>query len=195
MITIGDPTRWWNRTLWHWKLPVRKIAIVLALIFCAFTVWELCGQATLNLAWDLRHNRTASFRGQSIQLPWFWRADEIERDDIITFRHNGFGLPLHGSFTMIFYEHGVPESVPLAIRNAHDLSIRLQKDGWSSGDDSIDLRFACIDRTQNGRKVLQINCYSLDGQWSITTTMIDEADRQEFEQIVHEFAAIGTPTK
>lgn len=195
MMTIGDRNRWWNRTVWECQFPWRKVGKVLAIIFVAFIVWELCGQATLDLAWGVWHNRTVDFRGQRLQLPWFWRADEVEHDEFIVFRHTRLGLPLSGSITMIVHEEGSPETAALRIRDANDVDVRLQKDGWSSWDDPIDPRFACIDRTPNTRKILQIDCYSLKGQWSITTTMIGEADRPDFEKIVHQFAAMGPQAK
>ena len=67
---IGDQKRWWNR-----RVPILRICAVLGIALFGFLVWVFYGEFFQNIAWDLRYHRAASFRGQSLQVPWLWREE------------------------------------------------------------------------------------------------------------------------
>src|ERR1700760_15707 len=69
-VKIGPPEAWWNR-----RVPIGRISLVAIALLVGLYIWSAYGDWVGNAIWGIRHQHTASFRGQALRLPWFWREE------------------------------------------------------------------------------------------------------------------------
>ena len=191
MILAGNPDRWWN-----YKLPMRKIAIAIAATLALLLAWVTCGGIATDVSWDIVHHRTAALRGQTLQVPWFWREADwgyYELDLV----HDHIGLIAAPSQVMVSYDPDLdPQSVPFRIKQEHAVSERLAgKLSFHIYDASIDPHYACVAMGFERDRVASLHCYSLKGHWIATLLVGSNADLPAFRQILTGVAAMGTPAK
>ena len=187
---IGEQERWWNR-----RVPILRIGAFFVVANFCFFVWVLCGDSIQNVAWDLRYHRTASFRGQSLQVPWLWREEEWTN-------YNEFEL------TRSHLRPAVPTSVMVSYRNLSPSDMEKQIEGFRALDAklthhpgdyfdpdlSIDPHFVCTDRGSSLSEFEWIACFSRDGRWSVSMPGLKQ-DRSDFGMILRGVDAMGTLSK
>jgi hypothetical protein len=190
----SEQKRWWNR-----RVPILRI--------CAFSgaVAVLFGLLILvfygeNVIWDLRYHRTATFRGQSLQVPWFWREEvwtrysefELTRNHLLPNRL----LPIFPISVTVSYENRSPADLQKVIDGMHALDAKLTHypGDYFDPDASIDSHFVCTDRGSSRSEFEWINCFSLDGHWSVQM-LGQKQDRSDFDTILRGVASMGTPSK
>jgi hypothetical protein len=99
---IGRPDGWWNR-----KIPIARIGLIAAALFLGFYIWAAYGDLIGTVLWDIRHQRTASFRGQTLRLPWLWREEEWTNYNEFNLKQSRGRLVLPASVT-VTYEGATP---------------------------------------------------------------------------------------
>jgi hypothetical protein len=176
MITVADPNRPWNR------IRVRGIAIFVVVTIAAFSLWKACEGVVHDIAWDLHNHRAVSFRGQSVQLPWFWSGFAWNRHLYLVRHHFGPTSPTDVLVTLV-------NLTPADVQESMDLE-RLdvpKSPGFYGEDVSIDPNFRCFENGSVKPRSLVIRCNSIDGYWSVFLSDADK-DREDFRTILHTVA-------
>lgn len=192
---IGDQKRWWNR-----RVPILRICAVLGIALFGFLVWVFYGEFFQNIAWDIRYHRAASFRGQSLQVPWLWREEvwtrysefELTRNHLLPNRL----LPIFPTSVTVSYEKLTPADLQKEIDGMYALDAKLSHHpgDFIDHDASIDSHFVCTDRGSGWSEFEWITCFSRDGRWSVLMIGLKQ-DRSDFATILRGVDAMGTPSK
>jgi hypothetical protein len=179
-------------------VPILRICAIIAVAVAAILVWAGYADLIQTIAWDIRHQRTASFRGQTLKVPWLWREEEWTN-------YNYFELlrtssdPRETATVSVHYVDSSPEAVPRELENARKLAARLSGGtGGFYGDYTFDefskSQYVCVVTGSKWAPTRMIECYSLDGRWSIwmhgTKRSLSDAGT-----ILRGVAAMGNPSK
>jgi hypothetical protein len=160
-----------------------------------FLAFLFCGDFVANAVWSVSHRRAASFRGQTLKLPWLWREEAWTNynEFDLTRRYVGVALP---STAMVRYVNLSKADVPREIDGFRRLYANLSSKapGTYTREDLIDAIFVCEDQGSNRSQILFINCISRDGRWRVTFIGL-ERSRSNFEMILKGVASMGTPSK
>jgi hypothetical protein len=187
---IGEQKRWWNR-----RVPILRIGAVVGIALFGFLVWVFCGDFIQTVTWDLRYHRTASFRGQTLQVPWFWREDQWTNYNEFELTRNHVPPTFISSVT-VTYEHWTPADLQKQIDAMRGLYTKLfpELGSYYNDDASINPHFICMDKGTGTSQFLFMTCYSQDGRWMVR--MIDlERKSSDFAMILRGVDAMGTPSK
>jgi hypothetical protein len=187
---IGRPDGWWNR-----KIPIARIGLITVALFLGFYIWAAYGDLIGTVLWDIRHQRNASFRGQSLRLPWLWREEEWTNYNEFNLKRNRCRLDLPALVT-VTYEGATPGDMERMWLSMKSLLVNPPSSvpGWLNpeyeGDDFNRTRYACFQRGA----ILSVNCFSRDGRW-IVNFFGSRQNLPEFEMILRGVASMGNPTK
>jgi hypothetical protein len=187
---IGNPSRWWNR-----RVPIFLIGAFCVVALSALFVWAFCGDFIHSIAWDLLNRRTATFRGQTLQVPWFWQEEKWTN-------YNEFEL------TRPYLLTPFPSSVTASFMNASQADVGRKIDTMRGGyaklaqslrgnfnpDASLDPHFICMGEDASGSQYQVLTCLSRDGRWSVSMMGLKQSI-PEFEIILREVNNMGTPSK
>ena len=102
---IGRPDAWWNG-----KVPIVRISVIVGVVVCGFYGWVIYGDLISSVAWGIRHQRMASFRGQTLQVPWLWREEKWANYDEFQLSRSYGALAL-GPTVTVRYENSGPDDV------------------------------------------------------------------------------------
>jgi hypothetical protein len=193
IVKIGRPNGWWNR-----KVPLARISLIVGLLLAGLYVWSAYGDLIGSIAWGVRHRRTVSFRGQTLQVPWFWREEKwINYNEFeLTRSYSGFAIP---SSVTVRYENSGPGDVQkrlerMRINNAQALKVP----GWFyddyEGDNFSKAHYLCVEQGVRWSPIQAVDCFSRDGRWSVRMFGLKQT-RREFEMILRGVASMGNPTK
>jgi hypothetical protein len=187
---IEEQRRWWNR-----RVPILPIGAVAGFALLGLLIWARYGDFAQNAHWSVRHQRTASFRGQKLQLPWFWREKEWTNYNEFELTRSYSGSLLDSSVTAT-YENFAPADVQKKIDALQGLFAKLsqRQGGVTERDDFTDPHFVCMDEKSRLSQFLFETCLSRDGRWRVTTIGL-KPSRPDFEMILRGVASMGTPSK
>jgi hypothetical protein len=191
---IGRPDGWWNR-----KIPIARIGLIAVALFLGFYIWGAYGDLIGTVFWDIRHQRTASFRGQTLRLPWLWREEEWKNYNKFDLERNRGRLDLPALVT-ITYEGAKPgdmERMWLSIKNHlvnPPFSVPGRLNPEYEGDDFNRTRYVCLQNGSNWSPILWVQCFSRDGRWTVDF-FGSRQSLPEFEMILRGVTSMGNPTK
>ena len=192
-VKIGRPDGWWNR-----KVPIGQISLMTGALLFGLILWLIYGDFIGSVLWGIRHQRTANFRGQTLQVPWFWREKEWTN-------YNEFELariyrePRLNSLVTVRYENSSPENVPKQVERMRETNARLSSvPGYFSGDyegnDFSTAHYVCLNLGYKWSPILIVDCLSKDGRWNVSMFGMQQS-RSEFEMILRGVASMGNPSK
>jgi hypothetical protein len=191
---IGRPDGWWNR-----KIPIARIGLIAVALFLGFYIWAAYGDLIETVFWDIRHQRTASFRGQTLRLPWLWREEEWTNYNEFNLKRNRGRLDLPALVT-VTYKGVTPGDMEKMweFMKAHPISSSPALPGWINreyeGEDFSRTHYVCLDAHFTWSPVLILNCFSRDGRWTVNF-FGSRQSLSEFEMILQGVASMGNPTK
>ena len=190
---IGRPDAWWNR-----KIPIVRICVIAVAVFCGFYVWVAYGNLIGSIVWGVRHQRMANFRGQTLQIPWFWREEKWAHYDEFELTRSYGGLVFFSSVT-VRYENSGPDDVQREVNNFSKIYPRLSQQPGSfygdyEGDDFTKAHYVCLENGARPSEVIFVHCFSRDGRWVVSMSGLQRS-RSEFEMILRGVAAMGNPSK
>jgi hypothetical protein len=190
---IGDQKRWWNRRIT--TLPILRIYAYIGVLLFGFLIWVFCGDFIQTVAWDLCHHRTASFRGQTMQVPWFWREDQWTNYNEFELTRNHVPPSFISSVT-VTYEHWTPTDIQKQIDAMRGLYTKLfpELGSYYNDDASINPHFICMDKETGTSQFVFMTCYSQDGRWMVRMIGLERRS-PEFAMILRGVDAMGTPSK
>jgi hypothetical protein len=188
---IGEQKRWWNR-----RVPILRISAFAVAAFLGVIVWVVYGHFIHSVAWDLRYHRTAIFRGQTMQVPWFWEEDEWTKYKEFELTRSHLLRPPFPTSVTISYEHLSPTDIQKEIDGFRALDAKLthHPGDYFDPDASIDSHFVCMDRGSSLSEFEWLTCFSRDGRWRVLMIGLTQ-DRSDFETILRGVDAMGTPSK
>jgi hypothetical protein len=193
-LKIGRPDGWWNR-----HVPIARMSLVVGVLLVGLYVWGAYGDLIAAIAWGVRHQRTASFRGQTLQVPWFWREEEWTNynEFELTRSHRAIAIP---SSVTVRYENIAREDVQkrVEIMKSGNARAAAKLPDWFygdyEGDDFSKTHYMCLEQGVSDSPILAVNCFSRDGRWSVM--MLGPKQTQaEFQMILRGVASMGSPTK
>jgi hypothetical protein len=193
ILKIGRPDGWWNR-----KVPIARISLAVGVLLVGLYVWGAYGDSIGSIVWGVRHQRTATFRGQTLQLPWFWREEEWTNYNEFELTRSDRGLAFSSSVT-VTYENSAPGDVQKSVeRMKNNNAQALKVPGWFydnyEGDDFSKTHYACLEQGFKWSPILSVDCFSRDGRWSVRM-FGSKQTRREFEMILRGVASMGNPSK
>jgi hypothetical protein len=187
---IGEQKRWCNR-----RVPILRIGAVVGIALFGFLVWVFYGEFFQNAVWSVCHQRTATFRGQALQVPWLWREEKWTN-------YNEFKLtrsylrPTSISSVTVSYENLTPTDLQKQIDAMRGLYTKLfpKLGSYYNDDASINPQFICMDKGTGTSQFLFMTCYSQDGRWMVRMIGL-ERKSSDFAMILRGVDAMGTPSK
>jgi hypothetical protein len=164
--------------------------------FLGVLVWVVYGHFIHSVAWDLRYHRTASFRGQTMQVPWSWQEDEWTKYKEFELTRSHLLQPSFPTSVTISYENLSPANLQKEIDGMRALDAKLTHHPGDYFDPNapINPHFVCMDKGSNWSEFEWIICFSRDGRWSVRMLGL-KRDRSDFEMILRGVDAMGTPSK
>jgi hypothetical protein len=151
--------------------------------------WIYFGDITTALAWDIVHRRTATFRGQSLKLPWLWKEEQWTNYN--EFRMTDYGSRTLTTFVTVEFGHFDP-----SVMHERLLQMRSRPVGWTSedypGDESTRTHYRCVRNGFRSSELSIVDCFSLDGRWAAHLVGPPESD-SDFQKILREVAGMGDP--
>lgn len=190
---IGRPDGWWNR-----KVPIARICLVVGVLLAGLYVWGNYGDLISSIVWGVRHKKTVSFRGQTLQVPWFWREEEWTNynEFELTRSYRGFAIP---SSVTVRYENSTSADVQKRVEmmksnNARAIKVPGLFYEDYEGDDFTRTHYMCLAQGLKWSPILGVDCFSRDGRWSVMIFGLKQA-RPEFQMILRGVASMGNPTK
>jgi hypothetical protein len=195
-VKIGQPDRWWNR-----RVPIARIGLIVVVALVSFYFWVFYGDLIGNVLWGVRYQRTASFRGQTLQVPWFWREEEWTNYNEFDLSRASRDPRLFSSVT-ITYENITPSDAQRRVELMRHQFTQLPQMSRVSGyfygnyesDDFSRAQYLCLDQGFKWSPNLRVTCFSRDGRWRVAMFGSNQT-RSEFEIILHGVASMGNPTK
>jgi len=195
-VKIGRPDAWWNR-----RIPIGRLCLAMGVVLAGLYVWLAFGDLISSTIWGVRHQRTASFRGQTLQVPWFWREktwtnyNEFE----LTRPYGGLAFP---SDVTVRHQNISPDDVQRTVermkRMSNESAQKFQMPNLFykdyEGDDFTRMHYLCMERGPSGSLTLFVECYSRDGRWNVSIIGLKRS-RSEFETILRGVAFMGNPSK
>jgi hypothetical protein len=195
-VKIGRPDAWWNR-----RVPIGRLCLAMGVVLACLYVWLAYGDLISSIVWGVRHQRTANFRGQTLQVPWFWREktwtnyNEFE----LTRQYAGLTLP---SNIIVRYQNISPDDVESTVermkRMSNESAQKFQIPDLFyrdyDGNDFTKTHYLCMERGFSRSLMLFVECYSRDGRWSVSMWGLKQT-RPELETILDGVASMGNPTK
>jgi hypothetical protein len=193
MLKIGRPDRWWNR-----NVSIVRIGVIAVAVVCGFFVWAIYGDLIGSVAWGVRHQRTASFRGQTLQVPWFWREEKWANYNEFTLSRSYSGLVLSPSVT-VRYENSAPDDVQRRVNNFSKFYAQTSQQpdsyfGDYEGGDFTKAHYVCLENGARHTEVIFVDCFSRDGRWVVSMFGLQRS-RSEFEMILRGVVAMGNQSK
>jgi hypothetical protein len=193
ILKIGRSDGWWNR-----KVPIVRISVIAGVVVCGFYVWAIYGDLIGSVAWGIRHQRMASFRGQSLQVPWFWKEEKWANYNKFELTRS-YGAVAFNSFVTVRYENSAPDDVQRKVDTLSKIYARISQQSGSfygdyEGDDFIKTHYACLENGASSSSVIFVTCFSRDGRWMVSMTGLQQS-RSEFEMILRGVASMGNPSK
>jgi hypothetical protein len=195
-LKIGRPDRWWNR-----KVPIARISLAVGVLLAGLYVWGFYGDSIRSIVWGIRYQRTASFRGQTLQVPWFWREKTWTNYNEFEVTRQYGGLAFSSDVT-VRHQNISPEDVQRTVgrmkRMSDESAQKFQipdlfyKD--YEGNDFTRTHYLCMERGLSGSPMLFVECYSRDGRWNVSIVGLKQT-RSEFEMILRGVASMGNPSK
>jgi hypothetical protein len=191
---IGRPVGWWNR-----KIPIARIGLIAVALFLAFYIWAAYRDLIWTVFWDIRHQRTASLRGQTLRLPWLWREEEWTNYNKFDLERNRGRLNLPALVT-VRYEGVTPGDMEKMWESmkTHRISRPPSEPGWIDreykGDDFSRTRYVCFEMGFTWSPNLMVDCFSRDGRWTVNF-FGSKQSLSEFQIILRGVASMGNPTK
>jgi hypothetical protein len=188
---IGEQKRWWNR-----RVPILRIGAFFAVALLGFLIWVFYGDFIQNIAWDIRYHRTASFRGQTLQVPWLWREKEWTNYNEFELTRSHLLRPIIPTSVTVSHENLTPEYLQKEIDGMRALDAKLTHypGDYFDLDASIDSHFVCTDRGSSRSDFEWLTCISRDGRWRVLMIGLKQ-DRSDIETILRGVDAMGTPSK
>jgi hypothetical protein len=192
-VKIGRSDGWWNR-----RVPIVRIFFIVGVLLAGLYVWGAYGDLIGSIVWDIRHQRMVSFRGQTLQVPWFWREEEwINYNEFeLTRGYRGFAIP---SSVTVRYENSTPGEIQQRVEIMKNNNMQtLKVPGWFygdyEGDDFSRTHYTCLEQGLRWSPILAVDCFSRDGRWSVRMLGLKQT-RPEFQIILRGVASMGNPTK
>jgi hypothetical protein len=187
---IGDQRRWWNR-----EVPILRIGAVAGFAFIVFWTWVLLGDCIQNAAWSIDHQRTASFRGQTLHVPWLWREEEWTNYNEFNLTRSYVGT-MWTTRVVVSYKNSAPADVLREVETRRENAAELSRRSidFYERDDVIDPHFICMDSGFKSLPRLFIDCFSLDGRWDVSMRGLDRS-RSDFRVILRGVGLMGKPSK
>jgi hypothetical protein len=192
-LNIGRSDGWWNR-----KVPIARICLIAGVLLAGLYVWGNYGDLIENVAWGARHQKTVSFRGQTLKVPWLWREEEwINYNEFeLTRSYRGFPIP---SPVTVRYENIAPGDIQRRMeimRNSSTQSLKVPDWFYNDyeGGDFTKAHYVCQEQSVRWSPLLIVNCFSRDGRWTVDMFGLKQT-RPEFETILRGEASMGNPTK
>jgi hypothetical protein len=192
IVKIGRPDSWWNR-----KVPIMQISFIVVALLVGFYTWLAYGDLIHSTVWGVRHRRMASFRGQTLQVPWFWQEEDWANynEFELTRSYSGFTVP---SKVTVKYEDSAPRDVQKIVERLRSSAQANKIPGWFyndyEGDDFSRGHYLCLEQGAKGTAILAVDCFSRDGHWSVRIFGLKQT-RREFQMILRGVDSMGTPTK
>lgn len=193
---IGKPDAWLNR-----KIPIVRICIAVGVVLAGLYLWAAYGDLFSSVVWGIRNQRTVSFRGQTLQVPWFWRQEEwINYNQFeLTRQYGGFAL---SSNVTVRYQNISPGDVQGVVetrkRTAKEAEQMFHIPGLSyndfQGDDFTRAQYICLKSGLISSPMFYVDCYSRDGRWNVSISGLKRT-RSEFEAVLRGVASMGNPSK
>jgi hypothetical protein len=173
-------------------VPILRIGAFFGVALFGLLLWAFYGEY---LAWDLRYHRTASFRGQSLQVPWLWREEAWTNYNEFALGRNHL-LPMSPTSVTVSYESLSPADMQKEIDGFRALDAKLthRQGDYLDPDASIDSHFVCTDKGSSQSEFEWITCFSRDGRWRVVMLGL-KRDRSDFATILRGVDAMGTPSK
>jgi len=192
-VKIGRPDSWWNR-----RVPIARISLIVGALLVGFCLWVVYRDLIASIVWGVRHQRTASFRGQTLQVPWFWREEEWTNYNEFELTR-GYLRPAFSSSVTVRYENTAPSDVQRRVESKRNVHARMPQVPGSfygdyEGDDFSRAHYVCLDEGFTWSPLLIVDCFSRDGRWSVGMFGLKQS-RREFEMILRGVASMGNPTK
>jgi hypothetical protein len=187
---IGNQSRWWNR-----RVPILRICTFTGTAFFGLLLLVNYADFFHDVAWDLRNHRIERFRGQTLQLPWFWREEQWL--DYNTFElTRSYGLLTLNPSAVVTYENSAPADVQKKVDMLHGANTRLSRrlKGLTERDDFSNPNYVCLDEEFSGSQYMWMTCFSRDGRWLVDLSGSIKS-RSDFEMILRGVDAMGTPSK
>jgi len=186
-MNAGQENRWWRR-----RIPGKPLLFTAVFLVAATYWWIYWGDSTSALAWDVMHGRTATFRGQSLKVPWLWKKEPWTNYNEFRLTRYGSG-PLSPSVTLEFgrFDPSVMHDRLKQMRARPSLA------NWTSedyeGDDFTLTHYRCVRNGFCHSGLAIVDCFSLDGRWAVH--LIGQADTYpDYNQILRGVAAMGDPS-
>jgi len=192
-VKIGRPDSWWNR-----RVPIARICLIVGVLLAGLYVWGAYGGLIDSVAWGVRHQLMASFRGQTLKVPWFWREEEwVNYNEFeLTRPYGGFVVP---SSVTVRYEDIAPGDVQkrMEIMKRNNAQALSRVPGWFyddyKGDDFSRTNYVCLEQGLMRSSIFAVDCFSRDGRWSVRI-FGSRQSQSEFELILRGVASMGNPT-
>jgi hypothetical protein len=193
ILKIGRPDGWWNR-----KIPIVRIIVIAVAVVCGLYVWAAYGDLISSIVWGVRHQRMANFRGQTLQVPWFWREEEWANYNEFKLTRS-YAVPTLSPTVTVRYENSGPDDVQRKVNNVRDGYARMAQlsnsfRGRYESTDFSNEHYVCLDYGSNLSQFLIVNCFSRDGRWSVQILGM-QPSRSDFEMILRGVASMGNPSK
>ena len=183
---VGIQNRWWNR-----PIPGKPLLLTVVLLIGTAYFWIYWGDATNALGWDVVHRRTATFRGQTLKLPWLWKEETWTNYNEFRVTKYAPGL-LKPSITVQFgrFDPSVMHDDWIKIKDQPGLANWIAED--YQGDDFTQAHYKCVRIGFGHSQVTMVDCFSLDGRWAVHLIGRSEV-YPELHQILRGVAAMGDP--
>ena len=188
---IGDQRRWWNS-----HVPILRIGAFFGVVLLGFLVWVFCGDFIQTAVWSVYHQRTAKFRGQTLQVPWFWQEEVWTNYNEFQLSRSRLLWPISSTSVTVLYENLSPTDLQKEIdaMRALDAKLTHHPGDYFDPDASINPHFVCTDNGSSRSEFEWIICFSWDGRWSVRM-LGQKQDRSDFASILRGVDAMGTPSK
>jgi hypothetical protein len=193
-LKIGRPDGWWNR-----RVPIARIALVVGVLLAGLYVWGAYGDLISSIIWGVRHQRTVSFRGQALRVPWFWQEKEWTNynEFDLTRSYGGFTSP--PTSVRVRYENSAPSDIQKRVermlsQNAQTVKLAGYFYNNYEGNDFTKAHYVCLEQGLTWSPTLGVNCFSRDGRW-IVIMFGSKQTLSEFETILRGVASMENPAK
>ena len=190
---IGRSDGWWNR-----RVPIMRISLLVVVVLAGFYVWGAYGDLIESVVWGVRHQRTVSFRGQTLRVPWFWREEVWTNYNEFELTRSYSGLAFSPTVT-VRYENSASENVQGEVDGIRKLYARISQvrgsfSGDYEGDNFSKTHYVCLEKGAKPTPVIFVTCFSRDGRWMVRMIGLRQS-LPDFEMILRGVASMGNLTK
>jgi hypothetical protein len=189
-------------------------SIAVVTVLAGMFVWLASGDLIVDFVWGIRHQHTASFRGQTLRLPFLWRKNDGTNYNEFELSRSSTRFQI-GSSVTVHYVNSTPEEAARFIELGRKAHAERQKkmealidQAFSEkasqrplisntdfhGDAFTEAHYVCLNDGVIQSRLLTLSCRSRDGRWNVSIWGLDK-NLADFEMILHGVASMGNPSK